>query len=180
MTKQTKWPTHVVAATWPPHRVARRVTAWQRRADWLPGAHHHNTTAWRAKNSTDADVSTTTLDALSQGLWSGEGGAFHSARLLTSHTTHTSSQPAGWGGAALLKYKYIHVYIYIWREGGTEGGSERTRTHEHKHTNTHEHTRTHTNTHTRTHEHTNTHTHTNTHEHLHHHSCCEGGCPPSE
>ena len=23
MTKQTKWPTHVVAATWPPHRVAK-------------------------------------------------------------------------------------------------------------------------------------------------------------
>ena len=93
VTKQTKWPTHVVAATWPPHRVARRVTAWQRGADWLPGARHHNTTAWRAKYGTHADVSTTTLDALSQRLWSGEGGAFHSARPLTSHTTHTHSRP---------------------------------------------------------------------------------------
>ena len=161
MTKQTKWPTHVVAATWPPHRVARRVTAWQRRADWLPGARHHNTTAWRAKNSTDADVSTTMLDALSQGLWSGEGGAFHSARLLPSHTTHTSSQPAGRGGAALLKYKYIHVYIYIY--GGREGRRERANAHEH--TNTH--TRTHTNTHEHTHTNTRTHEHTNTHTRTH-------------
>ena len=79
VTKQTKWPTHVDAATWRPHRVARRVTAWQRRADWLRGARHHNTTAWRAKYSTAADVSTTTLATLSQGLWSGEGGTFHSA-----------------------------------------------------------------------------------------------------
>ena len=162
MTKQTKWPTHVVAATWRPHRVARRVTAWQQRADWLPGARHHNMTAWRAKYGTDADVSTTTLAALSQGLWSGEGGAFHSARLLTSHTTHTTpptphhphhTTAAGRGGAALLKYKYIHVYIYM--EGGREGG-ERTHTNTRTHMNTHEHTQTHTNTHkhTRTHENT--------------------------
>ena len=41
-------------------RVARRVTAWQRRADWLPGARHHRTGAWPAKNSTPADVSVTT------------------------------------------------------------------------------------------------------------------------
>ena len=103
MTKQTKWPTHMVAATWQPHRVARPITAWQRCADWLRRARHHNTTAWRAKYSTAADVSTTTLAALSQGLWSGEGGAFHSASADVT--------PAGRGGAALLKYKYIYIYI---------------------------------------------------------------------
>ena len=105
----------MVAATWWPHRIAGRVTAWQRRADWLRRARHRSTTAWRAKKSTDADVSTTTLDALSQGQWSGEGGAFHSARLLTSHTHHQQpdSQPAGRGGAALLKYKYIPHRVLV-------------------------------------------------------------------
>ena len=44
--------------------------------------------------------------------------------------------------------------------------------------NAHEHTRTHTNT--RTHTHTNTRTNTNTRIIHLHHSCCEGGCPPSE
>ena len=118
VTKQTKWPTHVAAATWPPHRVARRVTAWQRRADWLPGARHHRTGAWRAKNSKRADVSVTTPAALSQGLWRGERGAFHSAGLLTSHThshTHTATHTQTHTHrdvAPYLKYKYIYIYIY--------------------------------------------------------------------
>ena len=60
VTKQTKWPTHVAAATWPPRRVARRVTAWQWRADWLRAARHHRAGAWLTKNSTKADVSVTT------------------------------------------------------------------------------------------------------------------------
>ena len=123
MTKQTKWPTHVAAATWPPHRVARRVTAWQRRADWLPGARHHRTGAWRAKNSKRADVSVTTPAALSQGLWRGEGGAFHSAGLLTSHThshththTHSHTHTHTHTHRDVPPYSNINIYIYIYIE----------------------------------------------------------------
>ena len=60
VTKQTKWPTHVDAATWPRIRVARRVTAWQPGADWLRAARHHRTGRWMPKYGTHADVSVTT------------------------------------------------------------------------------------------------------------------------
>ena len=66
--KQTKWPTHVDAATWPRIRVARRVTPWQPGADWLRPARHHRGGRGEVKIAAWADVS----------VWRGEGGAFHS------------------------------------------------------------------------------------------------------
>ena len=93
VTKQTKWPTHVVAATWPPHRVARRVTAWQRRADWLRRARHHHTRSWRAKYGTHADVSTTTLATLAPVKLGGYGVArgvlFIAPTRTPADVTHT-------------------------------------------------------------------------------------------
>ena len=55
MTKQTKWPTHVDAATWPCIRVARRVTPWQPGADW-----QHRGGRGELKIAAWADVSVTT------------------------------------------------------------------------------------------------------------------------
>ena len=79
VTKQTKWPTHVDAATWPRIRVARRVTAWQPGADWPRPTRHHRGGRSELKIPAWADVSVTTPGErarLKPGAMARRGGCF--------------------------------------------------------------------------------------------------------